>query len=184
MDLSADSGAALFERIRLGDAAAEGELVESFGGKVYAMAVVRTRDREASRDLVQDVLWAVIQALRGGHLRAPDKLAAFVSGTARNLINNYCRTRGRAARDTAPPSQPLTTNVEHAFDDQQRAVVVRAAVRGLEGIDRRILTLTLVDGLTAVEIATRLSLNPDAVRQRKSRAIKKVMALLADRSGR
>jgi DNA-directed RNA polymerase specialized sigma24 family protein len=104
VDLSADSCAALFERIRLGDAAAEGELVESFGGRVYAMAVARTSDRRASRDLVQDVLWAVIQALRGGHLRAPDKPAAFVSGTARSLINNYCPTRARGTRDTARSS--------------------------------------------------------------------------------
>ena len=184
VDLSADSCAALFERIRLGDAKAEDELVESFGGKVYAMAVARTRDREASRDLVQDVLWAVIQALRGGHLRAPDKLAAFVSGTARNLINNYCRTRRREPPDTAVPSAPSTTDAEHAFDDRHRAGVVRAAVRGLESTDRRILALTLVDGLTAVEIATRLHLNPDAVRQRKSRAVKKIMALIAERTGR
>ena len=180
MDISADACLALFERIRLGDAAAEDELVESFGGRVYAMALARTRDREASRDLVQDVLWAVVQALRGGHLRAPDKLAAFVSGTARNLINNYCRTRARVERDIAPTTHVSTVDPDEVLDEQRRTEFVRRAVRGLEPIDRRILILTLVDGLTAVEIATRVDLNPDAVRQRKSRAIKKVMAMLAE----
>lgn len=181
MDLSAEASAALFERIRLGDAAAEEELVVSFEGKVYAMAVVRTRDREASRDLVQDVLWAVVHALRGGHLRAPEKLAAFVSGTARNLINNYCRTRTRAARDIPATPEASTTEADLVLDEQRRADVVRRVVRGLELIDRRILTLTLVDGLSAVEIAARVNLSPDAVRQRKSRAVKKVMAILAER---
>jgi RNA polymerase sigma-70 factor (ECF subfamily) len=181
VDLSADSCAALFERIRLGDAAAEGQLVESFGGRVYAMAVARTRDREASRDLVQDVLWAVIQALRGGHLRAPDKLAAFVSGTARNLINNYCRTRTRAARDLPAGPEASTADADAVLDERRRADAVRSVVRGFERIDRRILTLTLVDGLSAVEIAARVNLSPDAVRQRKSRAVKRVMAMLAER---
>lgn len=181
MDVSADAGAALFERIRLGDATAEEELVVSFGGKVYAMALARTRDREASRDLVQDVLWAVVHALRGGHLRAPDKLAAFVSGTARNLINNYCRTRTRAARDVPETAEASTADADQVLDEQRRAAVVRSVVRGLELVDRRILTMTLVDGLSAVEIAARVKLNPDAVRQRKSRAVKKVMAILGDR---
>jgi RNA polymerase sigma factor (sigma-70 family) len=181
MDPSADASAALFERIRLGDSAAEEELVESFGGRVYAMAMARTRDREASRDLVQDVLWAVVHALRGGHLRAPDKLAAFVSGTARNLINNYCRTRTREARDIPATPEASTVDADQALDEQRRAAVVRGALRGLEIIDRNILTLTLVDGLSAVEIAARVGLNPDAVRQRKSRAVKRVMAVLAER---
>jgi RNA polymerase sigma-70 factor (ECF subfamily) len=181
MDLSADASAALFERIRLGDAAAEEELVVSFGGKVYAMALVRTRDREASKDLVQDVLWAVVHALRGGHLRAPEKLAAFVSGTARNLINNYCRTRTRAARDMPPAPEASAADADEALDERRRADVVRSVVREFELIDRRILTLTLVDGLSAVEIAARVHLSPDAVRQRKSRAVKRVTAILAER---
>lgn len=182
MDLSADACAALFERIRLGDAAAEEELVQSFGGKVFAMAVARTRDREASRDLVQDVMWAVLQGLRGGQLRAPDKLAAFVSGTARNLINNYFRTRTRAVRDVRHTPSRWMTDPSHSIEDQERTQLVRRAVSELESDDRRILMLTLVEGLTPGEIASRLRLSPEVVRQRKSRAIKKVIAMLAERS--
>ena len=182
MDLSADACAALFERIRLGDAAAEEELVQSFGGKVFAMAVARTRDREASRDLVQDVMWAVVQGLRGGQLRAPDKLAAFVSGTARNLINNYFRTRARATRDVPHAPSSWMTDPSQSAEDQQRAQLVRRAVSELDSDDRRILMLTLVEGLTPGEIASRLRLSPEVVRQRKSRAIKKVIAMLAQQS--
>ena len=184
MDFSADASAALFERIRLGDSAAEADLVASFGGRIFAMALARTRDREASRDLVQDVLWTVVQALRRGNLRAPDKLAAFVSGTARNLINNYCRSRARTLSDTHSSTQPLdirATDPDQTLDDQQRASALRGAVRNLDPVDRRILTLTLVDGLTPGEIASRLDLSSDVVRQRKSRAIKRVIALLAER---
>jgi len=181
MDRSADAGAALFARIRLGDAAADEELVESFSGRVYAMALARTRDREASRDLVQDVLCAVVHALRGGRLHAPDKLAAFISGTARNLINNYCRTRLRTAREIPATPEATTADADEVLDERRRAVVVRSALRELDLIDRRILTMAVVGGLSAVEIATRVTLSPEAVRQRKSRAVRKVMAILAER---
>ena len=42
---------------------------------------------------------AVVLALRDGHLREAERLAAFVYGTARNLINNYLRTRSRLPRE-------------------------------------------------------------------------------------
>ena len=53
----------LAERIRRGDASAETELVCKFTQRIFVMAVVRTRDRETARELVQDVLVAVIAAL-------------------------------------------------------------------------------------------------------------------------
>ena len=42
--------------------------------------------------------------------------------------------------------------------------------------DREVLQLTLVDGLHPREIAQRLSLSSDTVRQRKTRALKRLMA--------
>ena len=68
----------LAERIRQGDASAETELVREFTQRIFVMGVVRTHDRETARELVQDVLMAVISALRKGQLQDADKLAAFV----------------------------------------------------------------------------------------------------------
>jgi hypothetical protein len=45
------------------------------------------RNPEAPRDLTQDVLLVVVHALRNGHLREPERLAAFY-GTAHNLVHN------------------------------------------------------------------------------------------------
>ena len=182
MDPVTEPSTLLVERIRRGDALAEDELIESFGARVFAMAVVRTRDREASRDLVQDVLWAVIQSLRNGQLREPDKLAAFVCGTARNLINNYRRTLTRSARDLHLASDFSIVDPSHIQDDQERVSSLRSAIAELEPDDRRILLMTLAEGLKSGEIAARLRLTAEVVRQRKSRAIKKVIDIIAARS--
>ena len=42
---------------------------------------------------------AVVLALRDGHLREGERLAAFVYGTARNVISNYLRTRSRLPKE-------------------------------------------------------------------------------------
>src|SRR4051794_40700891 len=90
-----DSLASLAARIRAGNRAAEQELVDQFYQRIYLMAYARTRDSDIARDLAQDSVIAVIVAFRGGQLRDPDKTPHFVAGTARNVINNYLRTRVR-----------------------------------------------------------------------------------------
>jgi len=168
----------LAERIRQGDAAAETELVHEFSHRIFVMGVVRTRDREAARDLVQDVLMAVIAGLRKGQLQDTDKLAAFVHGTARNLINN--RLRDESQR---PPMDPLPENLAQTssmaqLEDAERMRLVLHTLERLGQEDRRILRMTLIEGQKPGEIAAALGLTPEVVRTRKLRAVKKVTELI------
>ena len=59
---------ALAERIRAGDRRAEDELVQLYFGRTFAMMLVRTRDREAARELTDDVLMATVTALRAAEI--------------------------------------------------------------------------------------------------------------------
>lgn len=162
------------------DSAAEERLVRAFGPRIFVMAVVRTRDRSAAQDLAQDALLAAIEALRAGRLRDPVKLPAFVYGTARNVINNYLRTRRRV-----PVGEPLSetagadgSQVRDLEASERLALVTRALAR-LAPRDRRLLEMTLVDGSDPDEIPGRLGLTSEAARQRKCRAIKKIMRIVA-----
>ena len=56
----------------------------------------------------------------------------------------------------------------------ERNAQVRSALGTLPAMDRRILLMTLVQGMKPGAIARRLSLSDDVVRARKSRAIRKV----------
>ena len=64
----------LAERIRNNDRSAERDFVDLFYGRVYAMAMARTRDREIALDLAQEIMLAVLAALRAGRLRDPAAL--------------------------------------------------------------------------------------------------------------
>ncbi len=165
----------LAERIRRGDASAETELVRYYGRTVTVIAGARTGDYDIARDLAQDILVAVLKALRRGNLREPDKLSAFVQGTARNIINNYLRERTRRAEqeitDLDCPAYDPTT----ALEDADRRRVLGEALQSLNATDRDILRLSLIDGLSCVEVAARIELSHEAVRARKSRALRKLM---------
>ena len=174
----------LVERIRQGDASAETELVREFSQRIFVMSVVRTRDRELARELVQDTLMALIGALRKGQLQEPDKLAAFVHGTARNLINNYLRSE-----DQKPPLEPLSEDlarsgmVEH-LEAAERVRLVHRALDRLAEEDRTILWMTLAEGHKPAEIAAALGLTPEVVRTRKLRAARKVSDLIRKKMSR
>lgn len=164
----------LAERIRQHEPSAEEELVHLFRGRIAFLVRMRTHDASVTPDLTQDILLAVVLALRDGHLREPERLAAFVYGTARNLVNNYLRARSRL-----PKEDPIDEGHQQACDqdpmeDSERGALVRRALVSLDSTDRHILLLTLVNGLKPGEIAARLRLTSEVVRARKCRALKKM----------
>src|SRR5215472_1312230 len=90
----------LVDRIRKGDSSAQEEFVNLYRRPIQAIATARTGDPEAARDICQDVLIAVLAAIERDKIREPDKLSAFVQGTARNLINNFlCTQKHRRETD-------------------------------------------------------------------------------------
>ncbi len=164
----------LGERIRDGDAAAEDELIATFRGAVFAMLVARTGDLEAARDLSQDVMLAVLRALREGKLRKEESLAAFVRGTALNLANKHIQTRQRQRGRILVPADPTPADPEEVLEFHERLRLVQREVRRLESTDRAILDLTFEKGLSPAEIGDRLGLKPEFVRARKSRAVHRI----------
>jgi len=171
----------LARRIAQGDAAAEAELASTFHQRVRLLAHVRLHGSDASQDIAQETILAVVRALRAGAVREADRLPAYVFGVLRNLINNHRRKEARTCElPGETPDFAADSAEDRAVFDRERRALVRRALGRLKAIDRRILLLTLVDGMTPREIAPIVGLPPEAVRTRKSRAAKAV----ADEVGR
>jgi RNA polymerase sigma-70 factor (ECF subfamily) len=171
----AELAAGLVERVRGGDRAAEDEVAGSYRRRILLMMLSRTRDRAVAEDLTQETLIAVLRALRAGEVREPERLGAFVLGTARNVVNGHFRALGREpAVVPIAPSMSLV-DPEREFEAAEQRARARRALETLEGDDRRLLQLTLVEGLKPGEIADRLGLSAELVRTRKSRALKRLV---------
>ena len=146
-----------------------------FHPRIVAMAAVRLRDSEAAREIAQEALLAVLVALREGKLRESEKLPAFVSGTARNLVNNHFRSlRERPNSVELDPETPSAVNLATEAELAEQRRIVRGALERIDPRDRVILLLTLVEGMNPREIAARVGLSAENVRTRKMRAIRQV----------
>ena len=173
--LTPEQQSSLAERIHGHEPSAEEEFVRLFSDRVRFLVLARTRDPEVARDLAQDVMLAVVRALRGEQLRDPERLAGFVYGTARNVLNNYLRTRSRQPKEDPIDDALNLAQPPARVDDSERMGLVRRALAFLDPTDRQILWLTLVEGLKPGEIGARVGMTGEIVRARKSRALKKTI---------
>lgn len=170
----------LAERIRQGDRRSEDEFVVRYTGRVLAMSIARTQDREASREIADDVMMAAVTALRRGAVRDTARLGAFVHGTALNVINNHLRRVGRGPRMVAlDETWPGPEDEDHGGHDVDVAHV-RRCIERLSATDRDVLTLSLVEGLKPGEIAARCGRSPEVTRQQKSRALLRLRHMLCE----
>lgn len=97
----------LVRRIAAGDPAAEAELVARFSRAVSFLLRRLARDDAAAEDLHQETFRLVIEKVRRGELREPEKLPGFVSAMARNLFLGSARLGSRRRRWQAGPEAAL-----------------------------------------------------------------------------
>lgn len=181
MDMpSPEESADLAQRIHTGDRAAEARLVRLYCDCVFAMALARTHDHNAARELMDDILMAVVMALRHGDVRDCDHLGGFVHGTAVNTINSYFRRRRHEPRTVRLDPEMPARDSRDAYDTQDRQKMARDAMALLDERDRKILFLSLNEGLKPGEIAAKLGVAPALVRQRKCRALRAIVIFMSD----
>lgn len=179
-DGNGEAPAGLAERILAGDRGAEAELVEFFGPRIFAILCARTQDREASRDLLHDALLGILKALRRGELREAGKLPAFVASVARNIAHTHLRGRARARLSVPIDDDIAARSDADAVETVERQTQVRQALLQLDRTDRDILTRILAEGQKLAAIARSLGMTQEAVRQRKSRALRKVAEIVKE----
>jgi RNA polymerase sigma-70 factor (ECF subfamily) len=158
------------------DQAAEAALVSRFARRVFLYGMRHLNDEASAEDLAQDVMATVIERLRAGRLREPDRVGSFILGTARWMAHDTRRRERRAAeiaslasrehRGVIEPAEPLAVDrlVEAlgALSERERAVVI----------------LSFRDDRSAQEIGEAFGLRPSHVRVIRHRAIARLATLM------
>jgi RNA polymerase sigma factor (sigma-70 family) len=136
------------------------------------MGLARGLSLDASRDLVQDVLIAVLGATRQGRLERDANLPAFVHGTARHLIAANFRRSARLREQAITEEIPAPET--QAFEPAQIEIAAEA-LRALPRRDRELLASVFLQGKKPGQIARDFNISPEVVRARKCRALKNVI---------
>jgi len=88
-------GADLVSRILSGDQQAEAELVERYSRGVTFIIRRETRDASQADDLYEETFCIVLEKIRHGDLREPEKISGFICSIARNLVIDHFRKAAR-----------------------------------------------------------------------------------------
>ena len=181
--LTTDEQTDLVARIGRREPDAEAQLVQLFSPAIRTMTRVRTRGALDGQDVSQEVMLAAITAVRRGQLRESERLGAFIAGIARNVINNQLRVHARRRTEPLLSDNASIADFRDEIARRERIDTLRAVLREMGNEDRQILLLTLVEGLKSGEVAARLGLDAEVLRQRKSRAIKRLTERFRGSSG-
>jgi RNA polymerase sigma-70 factor (ECF subfamily) len=118
-DAALGSGLAdLVRRIQAGDPSAESELVARFSHGLLLMLRQLARNPSLADDLHQETLALVLQKIRRGEVREPERLAAFIRSTARNL---FIADRRKEARYHPIDADEEGREPDHVFVDRRPA---------------------------------------------------------------
>lgn len=149
----------------------EAELVSRFSRRVYLFGLRHLRDPELAADLSQDVMARVVERIRAGEVREPERIASFVLGTARVMAHDERRRARRrgdlAARVEAERAGDHATLGEAGADlDRLQQCLERLGER-----ERSVVMLTFSAEQDVREIAASVAISTGNVRVVRHRAI-------------
>lgn len=164
----------LVERIRSGDPEGMEELYRVFyrGVRFYLFRQLGSQDLE---DKVHDTFLIVVQAIKKGDLREPERLMGFVRTIVRRQVAAHIdravqTRRDRVDLELGAAVLDLRGNPEVSAIGRQREQIVESVLRGISHRDREILTRFYLMEQTQEQICRSMSLSETQFRLLKSRA--------------
>ena len=187
---------ALLQRLQAGEEQAIGELVDTYGQRIYQLAFRYLRNREDAEEATQDVLFKVYRKV--GAFRGDAALSSWIYRITFNTAMSRLRT-GRhnlvpsdepaadAQRDhrSAPRREPADWSQmadEQVFRVQLRRRVLRA-ILALPAIYRAPVMLRDLQGLSTEEASAMLRLKDQTLKSRLHRGRVILRRQLADFAG-
>jgi RNA polymerase sigma factor (sigma-70 family) len=158
---------------RGGAAEAEAQLYEKYSARVYYLALSELRSVVDAEDVRAETFLRVLQSIRSGGLRTPQALAAFILGTAHNVIREL---RRRQSKSTSLSDEELEEQTRGSYEpsflnmDVERAV--EKTIRRLKPREQAFLRMYYYEEMAKDEVSRRLGIKEERLRLVKSRALK------------
>src|SRR6058998_2090509 len=188
-----DGDAALVEALRREDPEAPEQLVETFGDRVYRLALRITGSNEDAEEAAQDALWTAARKI--GTFKGESAFGSWLYRIAANAAYQKLRARKAKSReigmdDVLPtldddgrhfePMADWSDRVDEQALQGELRRVLSDAIDGLPADYRTALVLHDVEGLSNPDIAETLGISLPAVKSRVHRSRLFVRKQLAD----
>jgi RNA polymerase sigma-70 factor (ECF subfamily) len=152
-------------------AADEAELCRRYLQRIRLYGRRHLRDETATADLVQEVIAAVIEAVRAGRVEQPDRIAQFVLGTCRFVAWRMRQGEWRRGETAVRAQLELPVAIEPVEARSIDAGRLEQCLGGLPSRDKQIIYLSFCEDRSAQEIGAALALSEGNVRVLRHRAL-------------
>lgn len=154
------------------DYEAEAELCRRLAPRVRLYGLRHLRSDAAAADLMQQVMLMMIERLRNGALREPERLVSFVFGICRMVVLDLRRGHARRERLLETYGDALLPPEAPPLDlDNKRLAYCLA---NLSERERTILLLTFYDDMPAESLASDLKLSTANIRVIRHRGLERL----------
>jgi RNA polymerase sigma factor (sigma-70 family) len=169
----------ILERIAAGDPQAVDECLDQYGGLIWSLARRSSTVYADAEDAVQEILLEIWRCASRFDSQVASETAFIATIAKRRLIDRH-RRRSRAV-DVAPleeepalPARALSDTVEL----QEEAERVHVVMGRLRDDERRVLELSLMEGLTHRQISEATSLPLGTVKSHARRGLNRLREML------
>jgi RNA polymerase sigma-70 factor, ECF subfamily len=166
--------APLVEKIRAGNPDGMQELYQIFGRgvRIYLCRQLGMQDLD---DKVHDTFLIVVQAIKNGDLREPDRLMGFVRTIARRLVAGHIdqmvhRRRDNVAVESGVAISDKNSTPEQSVIDREKVDIMLEVLREMSARDRDVLTRFYLYEQSQELICREMKLSSTQFRLLKSRA--------------
>jgi RNA polymerase sigma-70 factor (ECF subfamily) len=164
----------MVERIRVGDDSGMADLYEVFSSGVRYY-LCRQLGQQELEDKIHDTFLIVVQAIRKGDLREPERLMGFVRTVARRQVAAHIdkasnRRRDHIELETGAPLIDDAAGPEERAITRQKVKFMKEVLEGISPRDREILTRFYLKEESQESICADMGLTETQFRLLKSRA--------------
>lgn len=155
------------------DAEAEAGLYRLLAPRVRRYGLRHLRDPHAAADLMQHVMALVLERLRGGELREPERVLSYVLGTCRLTVIDQRRGELRREDLLQRYADALPAPVVHLVPRLDHERVARC-LEQLPERERSVIVLSFYDDQTADAVGAQMGLTAGNVRVIRHRGLHKL----------
>ncbi len=168
-------------RLADGDAGAAQDVINAYGGLVWSLALRFCRSRADAEDAVQEILTDVWKsAHRYRSARASERV--FISMIARRRLIDRLR-RDKRRGEVEPMAAGPSSELQHPGDSGERGWDAQQAAQAMQSLSddqRRVLEMSVTQGLTQREIAEATGTPLGTVKTHMRRGLIRLREMMSD----
>lgn len=151
---------------------------EAHADALFRHCLLRVRDREAAKDIVQEAFSRTWLYLSEG--KKVDHIRAFLYRVANNLIVDGARKKKSASLDAMMEDDGFEVKDDSLTDPSEKQAIreALAALKSLDEIYRTAITMRFLDELSPREIAVALGVSENVVSVRIHRGVEKLSKVM------